>query len=683
MKLADTTSMIRSVFPTSPSLTQTVLEFVTDVSIDNRAVGYRATTVGGREASFEPLAELVVHHDLEMEISSVLQDPELLALVFDDLFPKKETLKLTSQQGLTTMPMLIKSFTKALNRSTISATAASALAHVLAELTAHSLRHLNLILPFDGVVSITSHHAIFPNVTTICEAARIARVTTILESLKLDPEIGRVKTLSAMSLLTALQPMFARAGRQFIMTVDQDEDLKDAFLLLSLFLKRDPALPKELLDNDDLKSLSANLTYVLAAVALPYRELSIQPYRMERVLSNATMNLRSLKRFSTKHLSEVKDWYVHYTLQDSPGQRVVGLLFGRNMVLENRPQVTVFTQVGSAQNPLWTQTPFAVAENRVEPLLTKLFAEELHCQKMAAVVAGVATYAGVGDDEATVILANAATEIELMHYAASLSRNIMLSINDGNEYTISFLNEETELNYSSQSSILGTRIVSQDPAEAIIHSGFRESLGSGSVPSRIQGIPDNARQALLLNNPEQFTLNVGAPFTIKIALEDDLTLTFNTNLSQLLVLPEQLRLSLTQPISARDVVTSHIDLLLHLADSADVTTKTGEICRIRAATALSNFLLAISTSPAGRAMVRSVMLGLVSSVPRGVERDKLRGRLRNATVSYQVALEVAARILIATGITDSEGVTAIVDLVNATGLDRYMVGSTQNLHDLI
>lgn len=598
--MSNVTSIIRNIDPATRELADISLEYITDVTVDSRAIGYRSTPIGGRDSSFEALAEVIARHDLEMDLAAVLQSPEILSQIFDTLFPKKESLRLSAQQGLLTMPMVIDAYRQRLRLGEKDATAVNTMAHIMAEITAHALRHLNIILPFDGVVTLTTHDVLFPNLDMLVDAARVQRITTVLEMMKLDPEIGRVKTLSAAALLSALGPMFARAGRLLLTTTQDDLRIRETFALLRLWLIKDSALPKTLLKSSDLEAMSANLTYVLAALSTPVAEFATPPYDMERAISESLVTLRSLKRFTQKHISEVKQWYVHYVLTDAPGQRVTGLVFGRNMQLENRPQVTVFTQVSNSQSPMWAQAPFQFGENRVEPLLSGLFSQQLHGQTLAATVAGVATYAEIGLQGPKVILTNGATEAELTIYAAALSRGLLVTLDDEG-YDLAFQNEDVELNYQTNSLILGTRVISMDPAEAVIHSGYRENLGDGTVPSRVQGIPDTVRNSLLLTAPDTFTVNLGRQMPLSIEVEG-VKVSIDVTLAELLNLPRQLRLSLTQAVTPRLMVQSHVETLLALADSVDITSRTGEIARLRAATALSNMLASVSQSAAGKAI---------------------------------------------------------------------------------
>lgn len=670
--------LLRPIASATRELADISLEYVTDVTVDNRAIGYRATQIGGRNSDFEALAEVIARHDLEMDLAAALQSPELLSLIFDSLFPKKESLRVSAQQGLLTMPMVIEAYRDRLRPTGRDVVQINTLAHILAEITAHSLRHLNVILPFDGVVTLTDHETLFPNLDLIVEAARVQRITTVLEMMKLDPEIGKVKTLSAAALLSALGPMFARAGRLLLTTTQDDLRIRETFSMLRMWLIKDPALPKSLLRNSDLEAMSSNLTYVLAALSTPVEDLSTPPYDMERAIADSLVVLRSLKRFSQKHISEVKQWYVHYVLTDAPGQRITGLVFGRNMVLENRPQVTVFTQVSNSQNPMWAQAPFQFGENRVEPLLTGVFGTALHGQSLAATVAGVATYAEIGQERAHVILTSGATEAELIMYAASISQGLVITLEDGS-YGLAFQNEDTELNYDSNSLMMGSRVISLDPAEAIIHTGFRENLGEGSVPSRVQGIPDTARQNLLLTNPDNFTINLGRPMNLAIDV-DGVSVSIETSLAELLNMPKQLRLSLTQTLTPRMVVESHFETLLALADRVDITTRFGEIARLRAATALSNFLGKISQAPAGKAILNAVFRKMLFAVSPD-DREALRGRLRNASINYQLGILVGAQLLVATGLLDQEEASGALSLIKSTDLDRFMIGSTPHLGD--
>lgn len=674
-------SMIRDVFPTTSGVSITELEMVTDVLIDNRAIGYRANAVGGREASFEPIAELIVTHNLEMELASALMDGELMVSVFAALFPKKESLKITASQGMITMPMIVSKFRGALPGD---GAAKTALSQILAELFANSIRHLSLVLPFDGLVELSAHDSLFPTADVIMNAARVKRITDVLESMRLDPEIGRVKTLSAAALYSALQPMFVRAGRLLLQTIDQDQQLQDTLLLLRDFVTNNPEMPKFLVNNDDLRNLATNLTFVLAALSQPSRELFLPEHALKTAISESALRLRELKRFSVKHISELKQWYVHYCIYDNPGQRVVGLLFGRNLALENRPQVTIFNQVDSANSPMWTQTPFPAAENRIEPLLVQLFNTELKCQGMAALAAGVATYLSPDREApANVIYCNGATDIELLHYAAALCGRVLLSKSQSVDYTgwgLYFMNEDTELNYDTQSLLLGTRVLSADPAEAVIHSGFRENLGDGAVPSRIQAIPDTSRHQLLLSNPNTFTVGLGNPIDIKINL-DDVTLSASTSLSDLLYLPKQVRLSLTKNLATASVLRAYFDVMLALAARA-AEDSTGDIARLRAATALSNLILSVGASPAGRAMTRTVLVKLIKSV-EAVDREKVRGKLRHAVIAYKIAAITGANILVAMDLIDAEQSHAAIDLIQTTGLEQFMVGSVPNLSDLV
>lgn len=657
------------------------LEFVTDIMLDNRAIGYRAQTIGGRESSFEPMAEVIVAANLESDLAAAMIDTEVLTRVFATVFPKSESSKVTvsASQGLIAMPMLISAYQDALSGDILEK---RTLANVLAELTAHAIRHLNLVLPFDGVLSLSAHDTLFPGRDVIRTAARTARVAEVLEAMKLDPEIGRVKTLSAAALRLALVPMFARAGRLLLQTTEQDLDLDDSLLLLKWYVTRSTELPTTLIANDDLKALASNLTLVLASCQGVDRPLHRPEYDLRRVLSDSVLRLRGLKRFTTKHLSEVRDWYAHYTVVDQPGQRIIGLVFGRNVQLENRPQVTVFTQAGQARSPFWCQTPYPAAENRIEPLLTQLFAKGLHAQTMTAMASNIATYTWNGD-KTRVLYTNGATDIELFHYAAAVSRGITLALGEDG-YSIGYLNEDVEMNYDSKSYIVGSLVYSADPAEGVIHSGLRENAGSGAVTTRVQGIPDTNRTEMLIVNPDNFTNNLGTPFTVRIAI-DDHVLSCETSLSDLLALPESLRLSVTQQLAAPDLINAHLSVLNYLAvdPQLDITTSAGQISRVRAATALSNFLLEIGASPSGRALVRAVMLKFVFSGSSDQEKAAIRGTLRNAQISYELSLRIGGEILVALGYAKRELLEASLELIHAERIHTFMVGSTPQIGTLL
>lgn len=670
-------SYIRAVRQTEMTSTRIEIEHVSDVLIDNRAIGYRAIPLGGRDSSFEPLAETIANYALEAELASALQNTELLAGVFTKIFPKKETFKLTQGQGMLTMPMLIGEFLTALGGDGINK---KVLAHILAELTAHSLRALAVVLPFDGVLTLTPHYSLFPTAQDIIKASAIKRLTDVLESMKLDPEIGRVKTLSAASLYTAMAPVFVRAGRLILQTMEQDEQMKDTFCLLRMYVTQDPALPTQLRTNPDLEALASNLTLVLAAAGHDYHDIYTADFELRSAIANSALRIRELKRFSIKHLSEVKDWYVHYTTTDGPGQRITGLVFGRSIALENRPQATVFNQVGTSRSPMWTQTPFPLAENRLEPLLTTLFSTHLNTQSLASVVTGIATYITDRFDDNMVYFANGATEIELLHYAAACSRAVALTRTTEGASCL-FINEDAEMNYYSKSQILGTIVASDDPAEGVIHSGLRENIGAGYVPTRVQGIPDTSRMHLLLDNPEAFTVSMSTPIAIDISFEDE-ALSVETSLAQLLALPQALRLSLTVQPATYSLIQSHVELLTMMADKADITATAGQVGRLRAAMSLSNLLLAVGASPAGRAVTRGILLRMTKSVQPDA-REKLRGQLSNAAVSYRAAITVGAQMLVATSMLDARTAEAALSLIAANDLDRLMIGSAQHLSNIL
>lgn len=655
---------------------------VTECCVDRRAIGYRATSIGGREGGFEALAEMIARDDLEQELASALANGELMVRVFDRIFPKKETLRVTANQGLLTMPQLVEAYRQALTGENKSRTT---LAQILAEVTAHSLKHLNLILPFDGFVTVDPHVELFPSFTTLIEAARVKRITDVLESLKMSPEIGKVKTLSAVALYSALQPMFTRAARALLQTVDQDMYLQDALLLLRLYVAQDPALPRVLANNDNLRSMSTNLTYVLASAEQPLRDLVVPEYMMADVISDANLRLRGLKRFETIHLDQLRSWYTHYTVSDGTGQRVVGLVFARNYKAENRTQVTVFNQISSPNYPVWTQTDFALAANRLDPVLSDLFSKSLDTKAMTAIATSVAHYLPHEnedqDETASVFFVNGSTERELCYYAAANVRHLVLNATS-DAFSLGYVLEDTELNYRTQALVLGTRILTTDAAEAIIHSGVREFVGEGVVPTRIQGIPETVRQSLLLVNPSDFVVPLAQPINIKVDL-NEIELSCETSVADLLMLPRQLKLSFTIPLANTVLVHDYVGALLAMADSVDITRSEGEIARLRAATALSNMLLSVSGSAAGRSITRAVFIKLMQSVPSGNEREAVRGKLRHAELSYKIALRVAAELLAALGFLTKQHADDILSLIGATGLERFMVGSVPNVTDLI
>lgn len=675
---------VRNMYRSSPAVHPIELESVTDAFVDLRAIGYRAISVGGKDSSFEPLAELIAMHNLEGELAAAMADGELMYTVFSKLFPKHESsmLRITTSQGLLTLPLIIREFRVALG-GVVDSPARVVLSQVMAILTAHSLKHLSIVMPFDGFLDLSEHTEIFPTASVIVEAAKIKRLTDILESMRLDPEIGKVKTLSGAALYSAMQPMFSRAARLMMSSIQMDIDMQETFLLMRLYLTRDPALPKSLVDNDDLRTLATNLTLVLAAMQTELRPVQIPEWQMAQCLAESSLRLRELKRFKIVHLSEIKQWYVHYALTDHPGQKVTGLIFGRNLQLENRPQVTVFTQIEKANYPVWTQLGFPAAENRIEPLLASLLTVELKGQTLAAAVMGAATYLTKDIDvPASVYLTNGATELELMYYAASVSRRIILGLTEDGHALI-YANEDVELNYDSMSIMGGTLILSQDPAEAVIHSGLRENVGEGAVPCRIQGIPDANRNQLVLTKPADFTVNLGEEWTVSVVIDKTVKLEATTSLADLLYLPSQLRLSMTEMLAARSLVGSHFDMMLAIANKADVTDEFGTVARLRAAMSLSAILLNMGASPSGRALTKTVMLRMVQKVADRDEQQRIRGRLRQAVLSYRVAMVTGANLLVAFGLLTNTQAEDAINLINVAGLETYMIGSVPNLTDLI
>lgn len=681
--ILNTFSYAKAIVPTQLATSATFdLTNVTDFMLDNRAIGYRAMAIGGRESAFEPMAEAIVAHNLEMDLAARWADETVLQRVFDRLFPKKEKelVRVTSNQGILTMPMIVEAYIEAVSASSVDSAAGRVLANVLAEVTAAALKHLKLILPFDGLVSLSVHTAFFPSNRTLKEAARVKRVTEVLESLSLDPQIGNVKTLSAAALYTALRPVFMRASRTLIATTQQDIEFADSLWILKMYITRDSRLPKYLISNSDLEAMSTNLTLVLCALDEQDREIALEPFQVEPALSKTLLTVREMKRFSLKHLSELKDWFAHYTIMDQPGQRVTGLVFGRNLQLENKPQVTVFNQVGNSQKPLWTQVPYPMAENRVEPLLTHLFNTELNTQGMASAIAGVATYTH-DQDTPTVYFVNGSDTTDLRYYAAAVSAGLVVT-HDGSftNCELAYRNVDSELNYDSGSIIVGTRVLSSDPAEAVIHSGLRENAGTGVAPTRTQAIPETCRTQMMWENPDHLTLNLGNPLTLA-AKVNGVVLRVDTSLSKLLALPEQLRMSLTKNMVTASVLDSYFETLLRLAEKAPLDSA-GSVGRLRAATHLTNVLLAVGASPAGRALLKSVMTKLVAGRSRE-EQQVLRGSLRQAQLSFKIAVAFGANVLVAMELLSEVHANEALELIQIEDLSRLMIGSMPNLTDLI
>lgn len=661
------------------------LPFTTDFLIDNRAIGYRALAVGGRETSYEPMAEHIVKYELEQALSAAWMDETILERVFEALFPKKElyTQRVSGSQGIFTMPMIVKAYFEALAPSSNDATAARVLANILAEVTATALRPLNLILPFDGLVAISEHRALYPTGSVLKESMRVKRITEVLESLVLDPQIGKVKTLSAAALLTTLRPIFMRAGRSLLATAGMDMEFEDSLLLLKLYVSRDARLPIWLKDNKNLEALSTNLTLVMCSLEEEDREISLEPFKIEPALERTLLSIRESQRFSIKHLSEIKDWYAHYALYDAPGQRVIGLVFGRNVSLENRPQVTIFNQVGTTQRPAWAQVPFPLAENRIEPLLTNLFNSELKTQVLAQSYASVMTYLAAEDEEnGHVYFINGAQDNELMYYAAALARRLVI-VHDGgfNDCNMAFINDDSELHYNTRSLIVGTMVFSLDPAEGVIHSGLRENVGSGFVPTRSQAIPETCRQQLFWNNPDSFTLNLGAPLTVQADI-DGVLLRVDTSLSQLLALPKTLRMSLTKQLANASVVSSYVSSLVAAAAEAEFETQQGKVGRLRAATHLANFFLAVGASPAGRSLLRSIMTKFVATSDKS-NREHIRGQMRQSQFTLGIAMSFGAQTLVALEMLPEAVAKDALSLIQAEDISTYFLGSAPSLADLV
>jgi hypothetical protein len=256
---------------------------------------------------------------------------------------------------------------------------------------------------------------------------------------------------------------------------------------------------------------------------------------------------------------------------------------------------------------------------------------------------------------------------------------ILTQTDDG--YSVAFYNEDIPLNYDTKSIIVGTKILSHDPAEGVIHTGLFEQTGTGAYPTRIQGVPETTRSQLFYNNPDSFTLSLGLPINLTIE-SDSVALNVSTSLAKLLVLPEQLRLSVTKQLAAPPTLQHYVNGLLKLADTVDITMQTGEIARLRAATALTNVLLSVGASPAGKALTRSVMIMAINTLPRD-QRLELRGRLRNANLAFTVAMAVGGEILSALEYLNRDQVQAILDLAKAQKLAAYMLGSIPNLSDLV
>lgn len=663
------------------------LDYVTDFLVDNRALGYRAAPIGGRDSNFEPLAELIVQHDLEQALAAFMQSEDMLGQVLDQLFPKRETLKLTTGQGMFAFPMLLRAVRANLPGSLDNAERV-AFATIVAELLALALQPLNLILPFTGVVGLSYHSKLIPTPKMVKDALRVQRVATILESMKLDAEIGKVKVISAAALYAVLAPIFRRNGRLLLTTVMQDMEVDTTFLLLGMYVRRDPALPSVLIDNPDLAALATNLTYVYIALKEPLVEYKLPDWALKTAIADSTLRLRALQRFSTEHLSTMKEWFSHITLYDAPGQSVRGILFTKNVSAELRTQVTIFNQVETANNPVWTQVPFPPAEVRVDPLLQGLYAAQMNSQHMTGSEASVAAYLNPMD-ETVVVRSPDTSEEELMYYAAAYSRSLCITVDDAQGYSLAYLFPDIEQNYESKAIVLGTRVLTVDAGEALIYSGVRENLSSGSVPVRIQTVPDTVRDRLLLSNPDGFTTNLGTPFSISFVIKgaagskDPVTLSMEATLAELLALPGTMRLSLTNQPAAQKLLASHVELMLAMASSVDPTSSAGEIAANRAATHMSQLLLAVATSPAGRALLRTVFIRMMSSVPAGAKRDHVRGQLAQAKISYRLALMFGARLLETFEYLEPKHTQGMLDLIRGTHLENFMLGTVPNLADLV
>lgn len=655
---------------------------LTDAVVDNRALTYRAAVFGKAQTSSETIAETVVKLDQVVAVGETLMNPMYLHRALEVLFPKEDA-KLTEGQGMFVFGMLIDafrfSFSKVGNDTMRSADnqSVTALAHVFADITSQSLSKRNLMLPTEGHISLLTATNIFPTADVVKEAIQVKQLADVIDTLHLDPQIGRVKTTTVAALRTAMGPAMSAAGRRILQLATMNDTFDDSMTLLNMFLRRSEDMPKRIDADINLQALASNMTMVRIALdpinGYENRTLYNPDYSFAQILAEVARLIRDNPRFSIRSLREVREYYSHIAVKDT-NHRVTGLVVGRNVAFNYKAQATIFTMVGSPQSPLWSQTPVPGVEAVVDGFVSPM--NGLSTASTMQTVANIASLTG----RSGVALTYGMTEEELLYYAAATSQETVLAIDElGISSSFMFVNVDhgEAICYDTKSVYFGDEILSEDPAEAIIHAAEKEFFGNKHYEAKSQLIPVDFRKATFFTNPEEYATSLADTVTANIVLADGTLLSTEVETARLLRLTKKTDVKLTiSPMNAA-FLDGYVSTLLDMVNSMDISVPEAvrSAALMQTAMALNSVLARVYGSASAKAFARSIQrYFMASAVGLKLDASQVRGDLNRGLTIVQLQLIAATLMLRLFGLLNVNS-QELMNLMEESKLSQYLIGT--------
>lgn len=648
---------LRAVAPSDPMTGRTIpLDRFINVMLDKRAPGLWTGLIGGPKSKMEHLAEITVRHDLVASIAESLLDHSLIRKINERIVRANQRMK--REVYIIDYISLLKAVSFAVGATTSSTDPRRILARVITELLSKAYLKLSVMTPFVGAAQFERYTTSLVSTKAVIEAADVALVTEVFESIELGAAFKDVKEFDPRIAETLLGPLLVTAANRLLNAIRYSTYMRTSAVLVSRWMCQSENFPSHLRDDPNVRALASNFSFAYGALSMIDDPIVRPDFELREALEYTAMRIRELNRFETVSIDRYQQMFGHELVR-APSGYICGVIVAANEQFEVPTQVTKFVE----RQDFTIQCPVEVAEAYMSPItesVTRAFAGGLLSRTLHVAAQHVLTRRWELEPSAggaVGFMYNVTPDEEFLYALSFATRMYLTDIVTAGMGQVDAPRIVMEMNggkmfYEPVGWLDADSVFTTDPLEVLILSNM-DHEATALVPLRPQIIPNDMRSTILDTPPVDVTIDLHRRLELVLPLLNDKKLAVNTSIQEMLGISGLGNLELTISMAAARQVTNAFAALCFMYD--ELKANGGEVDNLLAHQ-VANATHALIARLGGAEPFRRLLLTLhawyMQDAQFKYERNTLRAHLSGALVQHHMVLNTAMMILIRTGVLE-------------------------------
>lgn len=474
------------------------------VMMDKRAPGLFTASFAGPNAKMEWLAEQMVKADVVARTARLMVQPDLIEQINSRLL--KNNSRFRRDVVALSYPALYRAVREIAGAGSDLKDPNRVVARILTELLARSYAALGVMMPTKPFFAQTYYENAVAGTRDLIEAAHVATVTDVLETIKLG-EALKVKEVAPGVVENIMGPMMVQAAHKLLSAEKYNRWMRDAACIVGKYLRNadDPVLDS-MRDNGDLMALALNASFGYEAAALFSSKAVLSPaHEHSELLGYAALRLRELKRYETVSVEKFRSMY-HVEFSKTAKGYIAGVFVSPNMVPKSAVKGIVFADAGDMKVPLHSHIldPYVAGLN---DMANSAFSGESIRSSAAFITSHVMARAAEerGEEFGKVALFMM-SEKDLAMLGLVSSDTLIFASNEL-DTRVYYGVRDAKLYYKGDAYYTGDLVYTMDPGEALIVSGSAR-FATQVMPTRPQTYPEELLGGLIDGiDPELYVLS--------------------------------------------------------------------------------------------------------------------------------------------------------------------------------